>query len=137
MPHGLIRGPTTGWRRLFPGVRVRHLVDGDGTSLQLYQLEPGTRLDLHAHNFPELGMILSGRGSLVLDGGEQSIGAGDSFYLPGRLRHGFRVPEKGPPVLVFNVEAAAGTAVGSSFAREIPQRAPEAVRPEANDRFRD
>jgi quercetin dioxygenase-like cupin family protein len=118
--------PSDRWSRLSPGVRVRHLIDGEGTALQLYQLEAGTRFDLHAHPFPELGMVLSGTGIMVIEDEEQRTEAGDSFYLPGGMPHGFRVPEEGPPVLLLNVEAGVGSDVPRSYARELPRIAWEA-----------
>jgi len=123
VPPRVTNGPTVRWRRLSPGVRVRHLIDAEGTSLQLYQLEPGTRFELHEHDFPELGMVLSGKGKLTFDEGDHRAEAGDSFCVPGRMRHGFSVPDDGPPVLLINVEAANGTSLNPSLVRERPRMA--------------
>jgi quercetin dioxygenase-like cupin family protein len=105
VPPRVANRPTSPWSRYSPGVRVRHLIDGEGTALHLYQIEPGTRVAIHAHEFPELGMVLSGTGMILLDDEERVTQAGDSFYLPGGLRHGFQVPSGGVPVLMINVEA--------------------------------
>jgi quercetin dioxygenase-like cupin family protein len=99
------------WRRWGPGVRVRHLIDAEGTSLALYHIDPGTLCDLHEHDFPELGMVLAGNGAITFEEGEQKTEAGDSFYLPGGTRHGFRVPKGGSTVLMLNVEAPSGAGV--------------------------
>ncbi len=120
------KGPTTRWSRFGPGVRVRRLVDQEGTALALYLVVPGTRCDLHEHGFPELGMVLSGAGAITFDEGEQRVDTGDSFYLPARLRHGFRVPGEGPPVLMINVEAAGGGVLQPSVMRELPKMVREA-----------
>jgi quercetin dioxygenase-like cupin family protein len=105
-------------------VRVRRLIGAEGVVLQLYQIEPGTRFDLHEHDFPELGLVLSGTGAITFDEGERVTEAGDSFYLPGRLRHGFRVPARGLPVLLVNVEAAhEAPAEALSPAKDVPHRA--------------
>jgi len=54
----------------------------------LYQIAPGSRFALHAHPFPELGLILSGAGIVLVDGDERSAVAGDSYYFPATVRHG-------------------------------------------------
>jgi len=120
--------PTVRWSRYSEGVRVRHLIDGEGTALALYHIVPGTQCDLHEHAFPELGLVLSGTGAITFDEGEQRTEAGDSFYLPPGTRHGFRVPEEGPPVLMINVEAPRGSGLPPSGARERPRTVREVGR---------
>lgn len=126
--------PPARWSRLTRGVRVRHLVDGEGTALSLYHIEPGTRCVLHEHDFPELGMVLSGSGAITFDEGEQRTEAGDSFYLPAGTRHGFRVPKGGPPVLMINVEVAKGTVALPSLERVRRRLGREAKGTDAHDR---
>jgi quercetin dioxygenase-like cupin family protein len=119
--------PQSSWQQWAPGVRVRHLVDGEGTSLALYHVEPGTRCEMHAHPSAELGMILSGKGALLFEDEEKWVDAGDSFYLPGGLRHGFWVPPGWTPVLMINVEAGATPThtFGASRPRVVePARSP-------------
>jgi len=112
---------------LGPGVRVRHLIDGDGTALQLYQLEPGTRFDLHTHDFPELGMVLSGTGALVFEEGNRTTETGDSYFIPGRLPHGYLVPDGGSTVLLLNVEAAVGSTLPRSVDPGLARRMRESA----------
>jgi quercetin dioxygenase-like cupin family protein len=96
------------WSSPAPGVRVRPLVEGAGTGLMLYQIEPGTRFQLHAHPFPELGLIISGAGVLVTATEERPAAGGDSYYFPASMEHGFRVPDGRDPVVLLDVSSAAG-----------------------------
>jgi quercetin dioxygenase-like cupin family protein len=103
-----IRGETSPpWTSLGPGVRVRPLVEGAGTRLMLYRLEPGTQFEMHSHPYPELGMVLSGEGSYLLPGEQRATAAGDAYYFPGSMAHGFTVPGGGDPVILLDVSAAA------------------------------
>jgi quercetin dioxygenase-like cupin family protein len=92
-------------------------------------MEPGTRVDLHAHDFPELGMVLSGTGALVFEEGTRTTETGDSYYIPGRLPHGYLVPDGGSPVLLLNVEASVGTALSRSVDPGLAQRMRESIGP--------
>jgi len=67
-------------------------------------------------------MVLAGTGTITFEDGVRTAEAGDSFYFPGRMPHGFRVPEGRLPVLLINVEAAAGTTLQPSLAGELPRR---------------
>ncbi len=112
--------PQVAWHQIGPGVRVRRVLQEDGTALRLYRLEPGSRFDLHTHDFPEMGMLLSGSGTLVFEEEEQPAQAGDSFYLPVGLRHGFRVADGREPVVMLNVEARRDEATRPDPAAHAP-----------------
>jgi mannose-6-phosphate isomerase-like protein (cupin superfamily) len=71
-------------------------------------------------------MLLSGAGSITFVEGEQRIDAGDSFYMPSGLPHGFRVPPDGEAVLMINVEAPPGTDARKNLAKHLPRMAREA-----------
>jgi quercetin dioxygenase-like cupin family protein len=105
-----------GWSHHAPGVRVRPLIEGAGTSLQLYRLQPGARCQPHSHGFPELGLLLSGEGIFTVGVGERAVQAGDSYYFPAGLSHGFWVPEGGEEVVMVDVSAALGTTVTPELA---------------------
>jgi quercetin dioxygenase-like cupin family protein len=129
-PRVTTREPSV-WSRLAPGVRVRRLVNGAGTALRLYRLDPGTDRDLHDHDFAELGMLLVGSGVMLVDGVERRLEAGDSFFLPARIPHAFRADARGEPVLFLNVEADEGSAVRRSMVDDLVRLASDADWPSA------
>ena len=88
---------------------MRPLAAGGGTGLSLYQIEPGTRFRLHTHPFPELGLVMSGMGYLVVGNEERPASAGESYYVPASVPHGFSVPESGEPVVLLDVASADGS----------------------------
>lgn len=85
----------------------------------LYQIAPGTRFGLHAHPFPELGLVISGAGIVLVEGDERSAVGGDSYYFPAGMEHGFVVPDDGEPVVMLDVSAAVGS--------ELPPKLSEAI----------
>jgi quercetin dioxygenase-like cupin family protein len=109
----------TAWREPGPGVRVRPLIEEAGTSLMLYRIAPGTRFELHAHPFPELGLVLSGRGYLTAEDGERAVSAGDSYFFPADAPHGFWVPPEGEEVVLVDVSAALGTTLTPALAESL------------------
>jgi quercetin dioxygenase-like cupin family protein len=107
------------WLQPADGVRLRPLIEGAGTSLKLYRIEPGSVVGLHAHPYPELGLVLSGEGFLRVEEGERRVRSGDSCYIPGELAHGFRVPTGGEPVVMVDVTAALGTSMTPALAEAL------------------
>jgi quercetin dioxygenase-like cupin family protein len=92
--------PAPVWIALSDGIHVRRMVDGNGCEINLYQLAKGRRFDSHHHPFAELGVMLSGRGTLLIETEERPLQEGDSFYIPGDTPHGFAVGGTRPAVLL-------------------------------------
>lgn len=82
------------------GLHVRRMVEGNGCEINLYQVARGRRFDPHQHPFAELGVVLSGRGTMIVGEEERTIREGDSFYVPGNAPHGFAVTGNRPAVLL-------------------------------------
>jgi quercetin dioxygenase-like cupin family protein len=97
--------PPPRWVTVAPGITARFLVEGRGTAMMLYRIEAGTQFELHHHGFPEFGVILSGEGRVVLEGERRTVRAGDSYYLPPNVRHGFGTPDRGEPVVLVDVSS--------------------------------
>lgn len=99
---------------------MRPLVEGAGTGLFLYRLEPGLEFRPHRHDFPEYGTMILGRGRLLLDGGARELSEGDSYYVPANVDHGFDSPvQPGPVVLLHVVVGEAGSSRQSMLDRVV------------------
>jgi quercetin dioxygenase-like cupin family protein len=79
------------------------MVEGNGSAIVLYRIDPGTRFESHTHDLSELGVILAGEGLFVTEGGSRIVREGDSFFIPPGTRHGFEVPRTGGTVMMMNV----------------------------------
>jgi quercetin dioxygenase-like cupin family protein len=82
---------------------MRRMVEGDGASIVLYRIEPGTSFATHVHPFAELGVVLAGEGRFELPDEARVLREGDSFYIPADVPHGFTVPEGTATVVMINV----------------------------------
>lgn len=84
------------------GVRVVHPTNPKAPSknhtvVMLY-VPPHAKLDLHSHVAEETYSIISGKGTLMYDGGTREIQAGHHIYLPAWCEHG--IENTGTEVLV-------------------------------------
>jgi quercetin dioxygenase-like cupin family protein len=85
-------GPEQGW---------------DGWVMRLFTLKEDGMTPHHSHPWPHINYIISGRGTLNLDGKDTSLGEGSLAYVPSNTKHQFKndakenfvficiVPEKG------------------------------------------
>jgi quercetin dioxygenase-like cupin family protein len=95
--------PPSHWVVAAPGAQMRRMVEGDGASIVLYRIEPGTKFESHVHPFAELGVVLAGEGRFELTQESRVLREGDSFYIPAETAHGFSVPEGATTVVMINV----------------------------------
>lgn len=76
------------------GVRMGVMVGrGDGApnfALRHFIVEPGGHSPRHSHDYEHEVFIVSGRGSVLLDGEFRPIHAGDVVYVPANEEHQFR-----------------------------------------------
>jgi mannose-6-phosphate isomerase-like protein (cupin superfamily) len=59
-------------------------------------LEPGGWLGHHRHRPAEVYYVLSGRGTLSIDGTDHGVLAGTTVYIPSNSEHGIRNDGQGP-----------------------------------------
>lgn len=71
---------------LAPGVRGRPLF-GDGAMLNLIDLEPGADVGLHSHPHEQLGLVIEGELTLVIDGVRHVLRPGDGYTISGGVAH--------------------------------------------------
>jgi len=82
------------------GVMKRVLVSPeegwDGWVMRLFDVEPGGHTPQHAHDWPHINYVASGRGVLALDGVENPLEAGSYAYVPSNHEHQFRAAVDAP-----------------------------------------
>jgi len=119
------------WVVAAPGAQMRQMVEGDGASIILYRIEPGTRFDDHSHPFAELGVVLAGEGLFSSSDRVRTLREGDSFYIPAGASHGFSVPEGRETVVMLNVCVTVPSDVGEDTASRVLRLAESIVKREA------
>jgi len=68
-------GPEQGW---------------EGWVMRLFTLSKGGNTPRHSHEWPHINYIVSGKGTLYLDGEEHAVEPGSVAYIPGGSEHQFR-----------------------------------------------
>lgn len=68
-------GPAQGW---------------EGWVMRLFTLGGNGHTPRHSHPWPHINYIVSGEGTLFLDGKEHSVGPGSVAYIPGGAEHQFQ-----------------------------------------------
>jgi quercetin dioxygenase-like cupin family protein len=97
---GIRYEPPPAWTDVASGVQVRRMVEGNGSAINLYRISPRRRFEAHRHPFPELGVVMAGRGRMIIAGEERIVEEGDSFYIPAGTLHGFAVTTREPAVIL-------------------------------------
>jgi mannose-6-phosphate isomerase-like protein (cupin superfamily) len=80
-----VRGEV-GFRTLFGGGTT----PTDSLTAGVTELRPGGWLGHHRHEPSELYYVVSGEGTVVLDGTEHVVGPGSAVFIPGDCEHGIR-----------------------------------------------
>ena len=75
--------------QIFPGVAICTTA-GDGMMLSVVTFEPGSVVPDHAHPHEQMGVMLSGRLEFLVGGLTRVLGPGDSWKIPGGVRHSVR-----------------------------------------------
>lgn len=65
-------------------------ITGNHVQMLYVILEPGENT-FHSHPNEQIGYILSGEAEIIIDGEVKVCKAGDGYYIPGNVEHGFRV----------------------------------------------
>lgn len=68
-------GPAQGW---------------DGWVMRLFTLAEGGNTPRHSHPWPHINYVVSGSGTLFLDGKDYQVEAGYVAYIPGGVEHQFK-----------------------------------------------
>lgn len=76
------------------GVRMAVMVGRDDGAphfaLRQFEVEPGGHTPRHSHDYEHEVFIVSGSGTILLEGRERPIRAGDTIYVPADQEHQFK-----------------------------------------------
>jgi quercetin dioxygenase-like cupin family protein len=78
---------------LFPGASRKVMAKGGKLMLVEVRFDAGTVVEAHAHPHEQASYVVSGKIVLVMDGKEEILGPGDSFYAGPNIPHGVRFLE--------------------------------------------
>lgn len=73
-----------------PGVYLTQGAAGERASIQHFRIEPGAVVSEHTHPNEQIGTVTGGVLTLVVDGEEWTVRAGDTFVIPGDEPHAAR-----------------------------------------------
>jgi len=69
------------------GVHLKLLAGGDEENVQHFTIEPGASVPEHDHPHEQVGYVLEGTLTFLVDGAEHDVGPGDSYVLAGGEAH--------------------------------------------------
>lgn len=69
-------------------VHLAEMAAGEETSVQHFRIEPGASVPAHDHHHEQAGFIYEGELTFLLEDGEVTVEAGESYVLDGGERHG-------------------------------------------------
>jgi quercetin dioxygenase-like cupin family protein len=91
-------GPGASGFELATGAIAKALF-GERGMVQVVELEPGAEVPTHSHPHEQLGLIVSGVMTMVVDGVARECAPMDAYVLPGGIEHGGRAGPEGATVL--------------------------------------
>lgn len=93
---------TSGYRQAVAGVRMKTLVHGENTLFTEFLLQAGHTLPRHAHEQEQTGYLASG--AIRLSIGEETfdVEPGDSWCIPGNVKHGAEILADSVAIEVFS-----------------------------------
>ncbi|MFC6837707.1 cupin domain-containing protein [Halomarina ordinaria] len=72
------------------GVYLADLATGERASMKFWRIEPGATLPTHRHHNEQIGFVISGTLTAVLEDGEHTLAPGDSYAFRSDELHGAR-----------------------------------------------
>lgn len=96
-----VRGADRPWEELGGGVRRQILGHDEAVMMVRVKFEAGAVGALHHHPHRQVTLVESGRFLVQIGGEEQTLGAGDGFFVPPDVEHGVTALEAGVLADVF------------------------------------
>ena len=84
--------------KIWPGV-LAHAVSGERVTFALVELEPNVVVVEHSHSNEQAGFIIQGTFSFTIGGETRELKPGDTYVIPGGVRHSAVAGPKGTVAL--------------------------------------
>ena len=91
-----------GYKPALAGIAQKTLVHGDKTLMVEFRLQKNAALPLHAHPHEQTGYLVRGRMRLTIGDCVHEVMPGDSWCIPGGVRHCAQSLEDSVAVEVFS-----------------------------------
>jgi len=91
-----------GYNSAIEGIRMKTLVYGEKTLMTEFLLEKNNQLPDHSHPHEQTGYLVKGHIKLVIDSKEIDVMPGDSWCIPGGVKHSANIIEDSVAIEVFS-----------------------------------
>lgn len=103
MPDGyIVRPKDVSQIEMLDGVRRRTMATTDEAMLCQFELQAGSVVPSHHHMNDQVGYIISGKAEFTIGETVSILCAGDSYAIPGGIKHSVRVIETTIAIDVFS-----------------------------------
>ena len=89
-------------RELLEGIDLTTLVHGDKTLMGQFKLAKGSIIPTHSHPHEQTGIMISGKLRFVVEAEIMDVETGDSWCLPGGVKHSAEALEDSVVIEVFS-----------------------------------
>ena len=91
-----------GYTTPIPGIEQKTLVYGSKTLMTEFLLKKGSVIPAHSHPHEQTGYLISGRIRMSIDSQENDSFPGDSWCIPGGVKHKAEILEDSVVIEVFS-----------------------------------
>jgi len=89
----VVRNADVKKKDLFKGASRKIMARGGGMMLVEVHFDAGTVVEAHAHPHEQVSYVVSGKIVLSMDGRDETLASGDSFYAGPNVPHGVKFIE--------------------------------------------
>jgi len=91
-----------GYTPVAPGIELKTLVHGKNTLMAQFRLKKGSMLPHHAHMHEQTGYLVKGSIRLTIGESVHEVAPGDSWCIPGNMKHCAEIMEDALAIEVFS-----------------------------------
>ena len=91
-----------GFKEVLSGIKLKTLVHGENTLFAEFRMEAGAVLPEHAHIHEQTGYLIEGKIRLSVGGEVFEAEKGDSWCIPGNVKHSAKILKDSVAIEVFS-----------------------------------